>query len=143
MLPGRRGSRRPWQICWPPWQRCSARRKLRAAAGRRIRTALLVHLTRECTRVDNREPREVSFRVASSVLVRFAVRGMGVAPASLAADGTGHHHARVDKPLPLDVRRQIPFDDAHRHFGKGQTEGVLDLRLGRHKLRRVVAQERS
>ncbi|MBL8347371.1 MAG: DUF4399 domain-containing protein [Rubrivivax sp.] len=102
--------------------------------------------TRERTRVDTREPREVSFanlrdgyRVASPVLVQFAVRGMGVAPAGVAKDGTGHHHVLVNKALPLDVKQQIPFDDSHRHFGKGQTEALLDLPPGRHKLRLLFA----
>ncbi|MBI5719414.1 MAG: DUF4399 domain-containing protein [Burkholderiales bacterium] len=93
-----------------------------------------------------REPRAVSFsnlrdgyRVASPVLVQFAVRGMGVAPAGLAKEGTGHHHVLVNRPLPLDVKQQIPFDESHRHFGKGQTEVLLDLPPGRHKLRLLFA----
>lgn len=102
--------------------------------------------TRDRTRVDTREPRSVSFsnlrdgyRVASPVFVQFAVRGMGVAPAGVAKDGTGHHHVLVDKPLPLNVTQQIPFDDSHRHFGKGQTEALLDLPPGRHTLRLLFA----
>jgi hypothetical protein len=102
--------------------------------------------TRERTRVDTREPRQVSFsnlrdgyRVSSPVLVQFAVRGMGVAPAPLAKEGTGHHHILINKNLPLDVRQQIPFDESHRHFGKGQTEALLDLPAGRHRLRLLFA----
>lgn len=102
--------------------------------------------TRERTRVDTREPRQVSFsnlrdgyRVASPVLVQFAVRGMGVAPAPLVKENTGHHHILINKNLPLDVRQQIPFDDSHRHFGKGQTEALLDLPPGRHRLRLLFA----
>ena len=102
--------------------------------------------TRERTRVDLREPREVSFsnlrdgyRVASPVLVQFAVRGMGVAPAGVPHEGSGHHHVLIDKALPLQVREQIPFDDSHRHFGRGQTEALLDLPPGRHRLRLLFA----
>jgi hypothetical protein len=102
--------------------------------------------TRERTRVDVREPREVSFsnlrdgyRVASPVLVQFAVRGMGVAPAGVPHEGSGHHHVLIDKALPLDVKQQIPFDDFHRHFGRGQTEALLELPAGRHKLRLLFA----
>ena len=102
--------------------------------------------TRERTRVNLRDPQEVSFsslrdgfRVASPVLVQFAVRGMGVAPAGLAREGTGHHHLLVDRPLPIRVRDPIPFDDTHRHYGKGQTEALLDLPAGRHTLRLLFA----
>jgi hypothetical protein len=102
--------------------------------------------TRERTRVDTREPREVSFsnlrdgyRVASPVLVQFAVRGMGVAPAGVAREDSGHHHVLINRPLPLDVRQQLPFDDSHRHFGKGQTETLLELAPGKHRLRLLFA----
>ncbi len=103
--------------------------------------------TVERTRVEPREPRQVSssnlrdgYRVSSPVLVQFAVRGMGVTPAPLAKKGTCcHHHILVNKRLPPDVRQQIPFDDSHRHFGKGQTEALLDLPPGRHRLRLLFA----
>lgn len=102
--------------------------------------------TRERTRIDLREPRVVAFsnlrdgyRVASPVLVQFAVRGMGVAPAGVAHEDTGHHHILIDKSLPLNVRQQLPFDDSHRHFGKGQTEVLLDLKPGARKLRLLFA----
>jgi Domain of unknown function (DUF4399) len=102
--------------------------------------------TRERTRVNLRDPQEVSFsnlrdgfRVASPVLVQFAVRGMGVAPAGLAREGTGHHHLLVDRPLPNRAGDPIPFDDSHRHYGKGQTDALLDLPPGRHTLRLLFA----
>ena len=101
---------------------------------------------RERTRVNLRDPQEVSFsnlrdgyRVASPVLVQFAVRGMGVAPAGAAREGTGHHHLLIDRPLPLRVRDPFPFDDTHRHFGKGQTDALLELPAGRHTLRLLFA----
>jgi hypothetical protein len=104
--------------------------------------------TRERTKIDLREPTHVAFSnlrdgfvVASPVWVEFAVRGMGVAPAGVKLAGTGHHHILVNRPLPSDIRAQIPFDDNHRHFGKGQTATLLDLPAGRHKLRLLFADD--
>jgi hypothetical protein len=45
----------------------------------------------------------------------------------------------VNKPLPTRIGEQIPFDDQHRHFGKGQTETLLDLPAGKHTLRLLFA----
>lgn len=102
--------------------------------------------TRERTRVNLREPTAVEFallrdgvRVRSPFAVDFAVRGMGVAPAGVELEATGHHHVLVNRSLPLDVRAKLPFDDSHRHFGKGQTGTLLDLPTGRHRLRLLFA----
>lgn len=102
--------------------------------------------TRERTRVDLREPTSVNFsnlrhgyRVRSPFMVEFAVKGMGVVPAGKALAGTGHHHLLVDTPLPPSVTDKLPFNDGHRHFGKGQTFAVLDLPEGEHRLRLLFA----
>lgn len=102
--------------------------------------------TAERTRVNLREPTLVDFsnlrhgdRVRSPFLVEFAVRGMGVAPAGKPHPGTGHHHLLVDTPLPTIVSDKIPFSDHHKHFGKGQTQVVLDLPPGPHTLRLLFA----
>ena len=102
--------------------------------------------SRERTHVDLREPTAVYFsnlrqgyRVRSPFMVEFAVRGMGVVPAGKVLAGTGHHHILVDTPLPPSVTDKIPFNDGHRHFGKGQTFAVLDLPPGEHKLRLLFA----
>jgi hypothetical protein len=102
--------------------------------------------TRERTAVNLREPTTVEFSnlrdgyaVRSPFLVGFAVRGMGVTPAGVALEGTGHHHILINKPLPTSLTEQLPFDDSHRHFGKGQTHTMLDLKPGRHTLRLLFA----
>jgi hypothetical protein len=102
--------------------------------------------TRERTRIDLKEPTAVQFsnlrngyEVRSPLIAEFAVRGMGVVPAGKVLAGTGHHHILVDKGLPLDVAEKLPFDDHHKHFGKGQTFAVLDLPPGTHKLRLLFA----
>lgn len=76
--------------------------------------------------------------VASPVTVRFGLRGMGVAPAGLAMENTGHHHLLIDV-LPPAFNLPIPADANHVHFGKGQTETQLTLAPGRHTLQLMLA----
>ncbi|TVP90893.1 MAG: DUF4399 domain-containing protein [Thioalkalivibrio sp.] len=73
--------------------------------------------------------------IEGSVTVRMGLRGMGVAPAGVDMDGTGHHHLLVNMPLEeVDLDATLPFSDQTRHFGGGQTEGILDLPEGTHTL---------
>jgi hypothetical protein len=102
--------------------------------------------SRERTRLNLKEPTAVSFfnlrngyRVRSPFLVEFGVRGMGVVPAGKALPGTGHHHILINTRMPPSVTEKLPFNDGHRHFGKGQTFAVLDLPPGRHTLRLLFA----
>jgi hypothetical protein len=75
--------------------------------------------------------------VRSPITVRFGLRGMGIAPAGIAFENSGHHHLLVDAELPpLDA--PIPADERHIHFGKGQTETVLTLAPGRHRLQLLL-----
>jgi len=37
-------------------------------------------------------------------------------------------------PATLNMGAGIPADDQHRHFGGGQTEVMLTLRPGKHRL---------
>ena len=69
---------------------------------------------------------------------RFGLRNMGVAPAGVKAPNTGHHHLLVDVSDPLDPNAAIPQDKNHLHFGAGQTEALIDLPPGRHKLQLVL-----
>jgi hypothetical protein len=72
--------------------------------------------------------------VSPHVLVRFGLKGMGVAPAGTVKENTGHHHLLIDvKELPA-ASQPIPKDDQHLHFGGGQTETTLALKPGRHTL---------
>jgi hypothetical protein len=72
--------------------------------------------------------------VGQNVVVRFGLKGMGVAPAGVARENAGHHHLLVDvKELPV-AGQQIPKDDNHLHFGGGQTETTLKLKPGTHTL---------
>ncbi|MFT3665199.1 DUF4399 domain-containing protein [Piscinibacter sp.] len=102
--------------------------------------------TRERTRVDLKGLTAVSFsnlrngyRVRSPFLVEFGIKGMGVVPAGKVLENTGHHHILVDTAMPPSVTDKLPFNDGHRHFGKGQTFAVLDLPPGKHTLRLLFA----
>jgi len=75
--------------------------------------------------------------VHGPVTVRFGLSGMGVAPAGIVFPNTGHHHLIVDAPLPA-LDQPIPSDAQHLHFGKGQTETVLNLAPGKHTLQMVL-----
>lgn len=76
--------------------------------------------------------------VKGPVTVRFGLRGMGIAPAGVAFENSGHHHLLIDTgPPPFD--RPIPADANHVHFGKGQTEAVVELAPGRHRLQLLLA----
>jgi hypothetical protein len=37
-------------------------------------------------------------------------------------------------PLPSQAGAEIPFDETHLHFGKGQTEASIPLTPGKHTL---------
>ena len=82
--------------------------------------------------------------VQSPLTVRFGLTGMGVAPAGVEQEGTGHHHVFINR-APLgegefgadEFIYPIPNDEAHRHFGGGQTETMLDLPSGEHTLQMV------
>lgn len=86
-------------------------------------------------------------KVHSPFRVVFAVSGMGVAPVQAGKiDGTGHHHILIDLDLPPDIKAPIPFDKPdeylhqhYKHFGNGETETVLNLPPGKHKLRLMFA----
>jgi hypothetical protein len=78
--------------------------------------------------------------VTSPVTIHFGLRGMGVAPAGVDRENTGHHHLLINR-APFgedDVGFGVPADDNHLHFGGGQTEVTLDLPAGTHTLQLVL-----
>ncbi|MEM6665421.1 MAG: DUF4399 domain-containing protein [Pseudomonadota bacterium] len=77
--------------------------------------------------------------VANPVTIQFGLRGMGVAPAGVEKENTGHHHLLVNMPADeVDMDFALPADDNHRHFGGGQTEVTLDLPAGTHTLQLLL-----
>jgi hypothetical protein len=74
------------------------------------------------------------------VTVRFGLKGMGIAPAGIKFDNTGHHHLLIDTDFSeLNLDAPLPATDKIVHFGKGQTEATLTLTPGKHTLEIVLA----
>lgn len=78
--------------------------------------------------------------VTSPVTVKFGLKGMGVAPAGIAFDNSGHHHLIIDAELP-PADAPIPADANHVHFGKGQTEASVELKPGKHTLQLLLGDQ--
>lgn len=70
-------------------------------------------------------------------VVLFGLHGMGVAPAGVDKEFTGHHHLLIDTDLP-PLDKEIPNDDHHVHFGRGQTEYQIKLPPGTHTLQLLL-----
>jgi hypothetical protein len=70
--------------------------------------------------------------------VVFGLKGMGISPAGMKMDNTGHHHLLIDSELPADLSQPIPANDNNVHFGKGQTETTITLKPGKHTLQLLL-----
>ena len=76
--------------------------------------------------------------VPETFTVQFGLSGMGVAPAGVEKENTGHHHLLIDvRDLP-DLTVSLPKSEQVRHFGGGQTETELTLSPGVHTLQLVL-----
>ena len=74
------------------------------------------------------------------VTIKFGLKGMGIAPAGVKFDNTGHHHLLVDTDVSeLKLDAPMPATDKIVHFGKGQTETTLTLTPGKHTLQLIFA----
>lgn len=78
-------------------------------------------------------------KIKGPVEVLFGLKGMGIAPAGVKFDNTGHHHLLVDMDVPADLSVPMPATDKLLHFGKGQTQTTLTLAPGKHTLQLVFA----
>jgi hypothetical protein len=75
--------------------------------------------------------------IAPKTIIHFGLRGMGLAPAGVDRQNSGHHHLLIDTELPpLDA--PIPNDFNHLHFGNGQTEAEINLPPGEHTLQLLL-----
>ena len=79
--------------------------------------------------------------VSSPVTVQFGLKGMGVAPAGIEKDKTGHHHLLIDVAELPPLDEPIPADANHKHFGGGQTEVTLELPPGTHTLQLLLGDQ--
>lgn len=77
-------------------------------------------------------------KVKSPVTVVFGLKGMGIAPAGIKFDNSGHHHLLVDSEVPADLSQPLAANEHSMHFGKGQTETSLTLAPGKHTLQLVL-----
>jgi hypothetical protein len=75
--------------------------------------------------------------IPTKSIIRFGLRGMGVAPAGADRPNSGHHHLLIDTELP-PLDQPIPNDFNHLHFGTGQTEAEITLKAGTHTLQLLL-----
>jgi hypothetical protein len=78
-------------------------------------------------------------KIKGPVTVVFGLKGMGIAPAGIKFDNTGHHHLLVDAEVPADLSLPLAANEHSVHFGKGQTETTITLPPGKHTLQLVLA----
>jgi hypothetical protein len=76
--------------------------------------------------------------VTSPFMVQFGLKGMGVAPAGVKFENTGHHHLLIDADPPTDLNAPLTADDQLIHFGKGQTQAIVKLPPGKHTLQLLL-----
>jgi hypothetical protein len=79
--------------------------------------------------------------VHNPVLVQFGLKDMGIAPAGVKFENTGHHHLLIDTDAPADQGAPIPASDKVVHFGKGQTQTELQLAPGKHTLQLLLGDQ--
>ncbi|MEM8551042.1 MAG: DUF4399 domain-containing protein [Pseudomonadota bacterium] len=75
--------------------------------------------------------------VTNPVTVVFGLTGMGVAPAGVELENTGHHHLVINQELP-PLDEPIGMSDTLLHFGGGQTEATLELPTGETTLQLLL-----
>jgi hypothetical protein len=76
--------------------------------------------------------------VDTTFSVKFGLKGMGVAPAGVMLEFTGHHHILIDLEEDPDFSKPLPANDNIVHFGGGQTETQITLKPGKHTLQLLL-----
>ncbi len=74
--------------------------------------------------------------VPTTFTVIFGLSGMGVAPAGMDMDNTGHHHLLINGESTPDM--DVSMGDEVIHFGLGQTETTVTLEPGEHTLQLIL-----
>lgn len=77
--------------------------------------------------------------VGQTFTVRFGLKNMGIAPAGLERENTGHHHLLIDGEVPNDLTQ--PMAANVKHFGGGQTEAEITLPPGNHTLQLILGDQ--
>lgn len=79
--------------------------------------------------------------VPETFTVVVGLSGMGVAPAGMELQNTGHHHLVVNGED--DINLDMPLGDNVTHFGLGETETTLTLPPGEHTLQLILGEVRK
>ena len=79
-------------------------------------------------------------QLTSPFKVRFGIEGRTVRPAGedINDQSSGHHHLIIDDAAP-SAGTVVPKDATHIHYGGGQTEAMVTLSPGHHKLTMQLA----
>ena len=78
--------------------------------------------------------------VTSPVHIVFGLRNMGVAPAGVERENTGHHHLLIDHTIPI-TSEPMSNEAGLLHFGGGQTETMIELAPGNHYLQLILGDQ--
>jgi hypothetical protein len=70
---------------------------------------------------------------AVSIKVQMGAENVAVKPAGALEAGSGHHHVLIDVGA-MPAGAVVPKDETHLHFGKGETEAMIRVPAGTHKL---------
>jgi hypothetical protein len=74
--------------------------------------------------------------VNETLTIKYGLQGMGVAPAGVDKENTGHHHLLIDgETLPAFDK---PMGNDVKHFGGGQAEATIQLSKGKHTLQLIL-----
>jgi hypothetical protein len=78
-------------------------------------------------------------RIETPYVLKFGLTRYGLAAITKEVARAGHQHLLVNRDLPLDFTKPLPFNDQYIHFGKGQMETVLAFPPGEYSLRLLLA----
>ena len=111
----------------------------------KIRTIVSILLLVISTSVATASDKSVYFiepangdELTSPITIKFGLKGMGIAPAGVQKDNTGHHHLLINLSELPDMTQPLPATDQIKHFGGGQTETELSLPKGTYTLQLLL-----
>ena len=79
-----------------------------------------------------------AMRLPKTFKVIFGLSNMGVAPAGIDIENTGHHHLLINLDSLPDLTKPLPANSNIIHFGKGETETKITLEPGTHTLQLLL-----
>jgi len=91
----------------------------------------------EGARVAFSSPAPGSIIYGSEVHVIMYAENIDIVPAGTDQPASGHHHLLINTEYE-EIDQPIPADDQHLHFGGGQTEMIVTLPPGEHRLQLLL-----